>query len=423
MLIEKHSHSSRREFLTANCSALAGLALLGSLPPNAFAAGADDRLKIGIVGVGGRGRSAVGECLKADPGARLWAIGELFPDRLARARRDFERNERARVPEERCFTGFDAYKKVIDSGVDIVLLTTPPNFRPAHIEYAVEKGVHIFAEKPVAVDAVGARKVIALGELAAKKKISIVAGTQRRHQASYIERIKRVRGGEIGELVGGQCYAVFPWGRGLGNRPGNVSEMEFQIRHWGNFLWLYGDIIVEQHVHNLDVMNWAFGSPPVKAFGMGGRQQGTGGNIWDHFAVEYEYANGARVSSFTRHVANTASRFSERIVGSKGVADTRGIFNGANAFRSENDAVNPYVQEHIDLIQAVRKGEPINEARAIAESTLTAILGRMSAYTGKEISYKWLLEASKEDLSPAVLDLNAPPPSHPVAIPGKTTPV
>ncbi|MDR1497148.1 MAG: Gfo/Idh/MocA family oxidoreductase [Puniceicoccales bacterium] len=416
----KNKQSSRREFLSTNCSALAGLALLGSMPSNAFAAGASDRIKVGIVGVGGRGRGAVSECLQADPAVQLWAIGELFQDRLNRARDSYAGNERTKVPNERCFAGFDSYKKVIDSGVDIVLLTTPPNFRPAHMEYAIEKGVHIFAEKPIAVDVVGARKVLALGELATKKKISIVAGTQRRHQASYLERIKRIHAGEIGEIVGGQCYAVFPWERGLGARPDGMSEMEFQIRRWGNFLWLYGDIIVEQHVHNLDIINWAIGSPPVKAFGMGGRQKGTGGNIWDHFAVEYEYANGARVSSFTRHVANSSSRFSERIVGTKGIADTRGIFNGANLRSPAIDAVNPYVQEHIDLIQAVRNRKPVNDTRAIAEATLTAILGRVSSYTGKEVSYKWLLEASKEDLSPAVLDLTAPPPDHKVAVPGVT---
>jgi predicted dehydrogenase len=422
---------SRRAFL-GDCAALSAIPLLASLPANAFAAGSD-RLKIGLVGCGGRGIGAVRDCIAADPAVQLWALGDLFADRVAAARDHFTKGQpgnrprppldadRNAVTDERCFTGFDAYKGVINSGIDLVLLAAPPGFRPPHLEAAIEKGVHVFAEKPVAVDPAGVRRVIAIGELAARKKLAIVAGTQRRHANNYQAIMRRVLDGAIGELTGGQCYWL---GGGLwhrGRKP-EWTEMEYQIRNWYYFNWLCGDHIVEQHVHNIDVINWAFGGPPVKALGMGGRQWRTGpeyGEIWDHFSVEFEYANGARVQSLCRHTKGAAHRVGERLTGTLGNAMPERAITGRNAWKFEDELNRPMVQEHIDLIASIRAGAPLNHARRIAESTLTAILGRMSAYTGREIKYDWVLERSQLDLTPPAYAFGAAPPVT-IPIPGET---
>jgi predicted dehydrogenase len=281
--------------------------------------------------------------------------------------------------------------------------------------------VHVFAEKPVAVDPAGARVVIAAGELAEKKKLSIVAGTQRRHDFPYIETLKRVRDGAIGELVGGQVYWAMGglWHKG---RNKNWSDMEYQIRNWLYFTWLSGDHIVEQHVHNIDIANWAFGGPPKKAFGMGGRQSRTEekyGDAFDHFAIEFEYENGARVQSFCRQAVGASGRVNERLVGTKGVATPGRIVAEGKTWNYSGRRTNAYVQEHVNLVKSIREGKPINEARAVAESTLTGILGRISAYTGKEVSYKWAIEASKLNLAPPEYKFG-PAPAVVVAVPGKT---
>ncbi|HXY38916.1 MAG TPA: gfo/Idh/MocA family oxidoreductase, partial [Vicinamibacteria bacterium] len=277
----------------------------------------------------------------------------------------------------------------------------------------------------------GVKSVIATSELAAQKRLAIVAGTQRRHQAHYLEIMKRVRGGDLGEIVAGQCY----WNMGAlwieraaqnwsDRKAKNWSDMEWQIRNWLFTGWCSGDHIVEQHVHNLDVMNWALGSHPVKATGMGGRAARTEpqyGNIFDHFAVEYEYPNGVRVLSMCRQTAGAAENVSERVVGSAGFSytdSTDGYIKGAKAFEAKGSP-NPYVEEHKDLIASIRAGKPLNEGRQVAESTLTAIMGRMSAYTGRALSWDWVLNASKLDLSPAKLEL-AEGPMLEVAVPGKT---
>jgi len=298
---------------------------------------------------------------------------------------------------------------------------TPPQFRPLHLAAAVEAGVHIFAEKPVAVDPVGARRVLRVAELAAQKKLAFVAGTQRRHSADYLETMARIKDGAIGELVGGSCYWLQEglWHRG---RQPEWSEMEYQMRNWLYFSWLSGDHIVEQHMHNIDVMNWAFGGPPMKAYGMGGRQSRTDpkyGDVWDHFSVEFEYANGVRVQSLCRQVPGTSTRVTERLVGTKGSARPSGTILGAQAWKFEGQLKNPYEQEHIDLVRSIRAGTPLNEGRQVAESTLTAILGRMSAYTGREVSYGWLLESSKLDLTPPAFAWGDAPPVV-VPVPGQT---
>jgi predicted dehydrogenase len=423
---------SRRQFLKTG-AAVSLLPLLGSVTP-AFSAGSD-RFRIGLVGCGGRGLDAVRNCLAADPSVQLVALGDAFADRIEAAMAEFTKGagtekkplpplpaDQFAVTRERCFTGFDAYQQVINSGIDLVLLVTPPQFRPLHIKAAIEAGVHVFAEKPVAVDPVGARLVMQLADLATQKKLAFVAGTQRRHSADYLETMARIKDGAIGDLTGGQCYWMQEglWHRG---RNPEWSEMEYQMRNWLYFTWLSGDHIVEQHLHNIDVMNWAFGGVPVKAFGMGGRQSRTDpkyGNAWDHFSIEYEYANGARVQSFCRQVPGTSHRVNERLVGTKGAAIPSGMISGETPWKfAGNPIKNPYEQEHVDLIQGIRAGKPLNEARQVAESTMTAILGRVSAYTGREVSYAWLLEASKLDLTPAAFTWGDAPKVE-IAIPGQT---
>jgi predicted dehydrogenase len=420
---------SRRQFLKTGAAA-SMLPLLGSLQP-VFAAGTD-RIRIGLVGCGGRGIGAVRNCLAADPSVQVVALGDAFADRVDAALQNFTEGagenapplpkEQFDVTRERCFHGFDAYKQVMESGIDLVLLVTPPQFRPLHLETAVALGLHVFMEKPVAVDPVGARRVMKAAELAAQKGLAIVAGTQRRHSADYLETMARIRDGAIGELTGGSCYwnQEALWHRG---RNPEWSEMEYQMRNWLYFTWLSGDHIVEQHMHNIDVMNWAFGGPPVKAYGMGGRQSRTDpkyGDAWDHFAVEFEYANGARVHSMCRQVAGTSTRVSERLVGTKGWANPSGTIQGAQAWKFGTELKNPYVQEHVDLVRSIRDGKPLNEGRQVAESTLTAIMGRMSAYTGREISYSWVLQASTLDLTPPVFAWGDAP-AVVVPVPGVTT--
>jgi myo-inositol 2-dehydrogenase / D-chiro-inositol 1-dehydrogenase len=422
---------SRRTFLKAG-AALSALPLLGQTGTPVSAG--SDRLRVGVIGCGGRGIGAMRNCVEADPSVQLYALGDLFPDRVDAAYQELVvgqgEGERRRAPlpkeqcnvtRDRCFAGFDAYQSVINSGVDLVIMAAPPHFRPQHLEAAIQRGVHVFAEKPVAVDAVGARKVMSIGDLAQQKKLAIVAGTQRRHAANYLETMARIQDGAIGDLVGAQCYWLQEglWHRG---REANWTDMEYQIRNWLYFTWLSGDHIVEQHVHNIDVVNWAFGGPPVKALGMGGRQSRTDpkyGDAFDHFSIEYEYANGARVQSFCRQAPGCSHRVGERLVGTRGTSDPSGTITGQKAWKYAGEARDPMVQEHIDLIRSIRAGNPINHARRIAESTLTAILGRMSAYSGREVSYGWLLNNSQLNLNPAAYAFG-PAPVVSAAVPGQT---
>jgi len=289
------------------------------------------------------------------------------------------------------------------------------------LKAAVEAGKHVFMEKPVAVDPVGVRSVIASSEAAAGKGLAIVAGTQRRHQKSYLELIQRIRDGQIGDIVGAQGY----WNQGdlwVKLREPGMSEIEWQCRNWLYFTWTSGDHIVEQHVHNIDVVNWAIGSLPKNIVGMGGREVRKDpeyGNIFDHFAIEFEYPNGVRVASYCRQTEGCAERVEERIVGTKGVAFGYGEIKGEKPWKFEGEDPNPYVREHADLVASIRGGKPLNEGRQIAESTMCAIVGRMSAYTGRAISWDWAMNASKLDLSPAKYEFG-PNPVDPVAVPGTT---
>ena len=412
---------SRRDFIKTSLGASLTAAIPGGL--GLHAAGSD-AIRIGVIGCGGRGTGATIDCLNSAPGVEVVAMGDLFMDRIdSSLKRIREAHpDKVKVAKDKFFTGFDSYLKVTACPeVNLIVTAAAPGFRPLHLKAAVEAGKHVFMEKPVAVDPMGIRSVIASAELARRKGTAIVAGTQRRHQQSYLELMKRIHDGEIGEIIGGQCY----WNQGdlwVIKKTPAMSEMEWQCRNWLYFSWLSGDHIVEQHVHNIDVMNWAFGSLPVKVMGMGGRQQRTApeyGNIFDHFAVEFEYPNGVRVHSMCRQIPGCADRVEERIVGTKGYAFGYGEIHGQNFWKFQAEDPNPYVLEHTDLIASIRGGKPLNEGRQIAESTMCAIMGRMSAYTGRAISWEWAMASSKLDLTPAKYDFG-PNPVDPVAIPGVT---
>ena len=421
---------SRRTFLNTTAAAAAAMAWPGSA--HGFHIWGSDVIRVGVIGCGGRGTGAAGDCLRGAEGVELVALGDLAPDRLSECRAQLAKlgasnagiAAKMKVTDDRCFTGFDAYQKVINSGVDLVILASPPGYRPTHLAAAVEAGKHVFSEKPVAVDAAGIRSVLATYEKARAKNLGIGVGTQRRHQADYIETIERIQGGAIGQVMSGQVF----WNQGglwSRDRKPEWTDAEWQIRNWLYFAWLSGDHIVEQHVHNLDVANWVLGAHPVKATGVGGRQFRTDpkfGHIYDHFAVDYEYASGARIMSMCRQIPGSANRVGEWFVGTKGMSDASSKIVGDTpwTYKVPERRPNGYVQEHTDLVASIRTGRPYNELKQVAESTLTAIMGREAAYTGQEMTWEGVLNA-KQDLTPPVGatdygSLTVPP----VPMPGKT---
>jgi len=429
----KHTASkvSRRDFMAGAVSAAVSLAAIGQTARSVYAAGSDT-IRVGLIGCGGRGTGATIDCLKSSQGVVLTAMGDAFKDRISASVGEIRKkmqeyklaDDRFKVTKETSFVGLDAYKQVIAADIDMVILATPPHFRPMHLKAAIEAGKHVFMEKPVAVDPVGIRSVIASSDLAEQKKLAIVAGTQRRHQAHYLEIMKRIQNGDIGKVVAAQCY----WNQGglwVKDRQPEWSDMEWQCRNWLYFTWLSGDHIVEQHVHNLDVVNWAVGTHPVQCLGMGGRQVRTDpkyGNIFDHFAVEYEYPDGVRVLSMCRQMEGCSNRVSEHIVGTNGsvyIDDANVSITGPNAYKYDGPNPNPYEVEHADLIASIRAGKPLNEGKRVAESTMTAIMGRMSAYTGRELKWDWAMNVSKLDLTPPKYEFGELP-VEPVSVPGKT---
>ncbi len=411
---------SRRQFLMTS-AASAALVATGNY---AHAIG-DDKIRVGLIGAGGRGSGAAVDVSKT-PGVELVAIGDLFPDHLESKKKGLsaELGDKYKVKDDQCFSGFDAYKKVLATDCNYVILATPPGYRYIHLRAAVEAGKNVFFEKPVAVDGPGVRSVIQSGEIAKQKGLSLVTGTQRRHQNTYRETMKRIHDGAIGDVVGGEIY----WNVGglwMFPRKSSWSDSEWQHRNWYYLTWLCGDHIVEQHVHNIDVMNWVMGGPPVKAVGMGGRQVRTDpayGHIYDHFAIEFEYPNGVKFQSMCRHHDNTTNNVSEHIVGTKGMSDPGGWIRpyvGGERWNYNGDKPNPYEVEHADNIAAIRAGKPLNEARQIAHSTCTAILGRECAYTGQALTFDQVLN-SKTVLMPPDVSFGVSLAVPPVAMPGKT---
>jgi myo-inositol 2-dehydrogenase / D-chiro-inositol 1-dehydrogenase len=398
---------TRREVLTQATRATAAAMPVFSILAQTHGANADV-IRVGLVGCGGRGTNAAREALLAGPNMELVAIGDILKtqvdgclNRLAKFKTpDGQALPGVKVTPDRCFTGLDAYKKVIDSGIDYVLLCTPPGFRPEHIEYAVAKGIHIFAEKPCATDAPGVRRILALEGEMKRKGIGLLAGFNSRHTFHYIDLVNAVRTGEIGEIK--SLHAYFNTGDiWFRERPEGLSLPEYHFYNWFHVDWLCGDHIVEQHVHNLDRCNWVMGTHPVKAYGMGGRQYHTdrGGNIYDHFAVEFEYPNGVRMASMCRQIKGTDTRIGEDIIGTKGTAsmigkDAKITGEKARMFEPRPEQQESHQQEHTDFIAALRRGEKLNDTRFLCESTLTAIMGRESAYTGKVVTWDGIMASN-----------------------------
>lgn len=427
---------SRRDFLKTSTVAAVGTTVAAhtNIIPGAYAQGKDE-IRVGVVGVGGRGTGAIKDVLMAAPGVKIVAVGDAFKDRVDELMPKLKAfaddpeikkhgNTVALTPEH-TFVGLDAYQKVINlSDVNYIILATPPGFRPEHLKAAVASGKTIFTEKPVAVDGPGIRMVMEAYEQSKSKNQGIAAGTQRRHDVNYVEMMKRIHDGAIGDITATRAY----WNQGgLWNkeRQNSWSDLEWQLRNWLYFTWLSGDHIVEQHIHNIDVSNWAMNGHPVKATGMGGRQVRTGpeyGHIFDHFSIDYEYANGVHMQSMCRQIAGTTGNVSEAIVGTKGTSistSDRQNIAGANEWRSTGKPRSAYILEHTNLINSVRAAKPFNELKSVAESTLTAIMGRMSAYTGKAVTWEQALN-SQEVLMPPKLDWSAKMPVPAVAVPGQT---
>ena len=377
-------------------------------------------IKAGLIGCGGRGTGAAVNFLDAGPNLQITALGDVFKDKMDQCREQLKKEKNIEVPDESCFLGFDSYQKVIDSGVDLVLLCTPPAFRPLHVEAAVNAGKHIFMEKPVAVDPVGARKVLVSVKRAQEKGLCMVSGTIRRVQKDFVETWRRVRNGEIGEIVsahiirnGGGLWVV--------QRQPGWTDMEYMLRNWANFCWLSGDHIVEQFIHEVDVMNWYLGKNPVKAMGWGGRQRRVTGDQYDFFSVEYIYDNGMHTHCAARQITGCSNLTEQFIVGTEGFANARGmIYNlkGEEIWKyphpEEGSAdetwkvTDPFVQEHINLVTGIRTGNTVNDGEAQVNSTLITIMGRMSAYTGKDVTWDEVMNSDLA-LGPKVYEFGPVP--------------
>lgn len=434
-----NSHLSRRTFVKNSALTAGGGILLGSLPigSSAYAAGSDT-IKVSLIGCGGRGTGAANQALVADEGVKIVALADAFRDRIDDCYDTLQNrwgdSGRLDVPEERKFVGFDAYKKAI-AEADVVILATPPGFRPAHFEECVSKGKHVFMEKPVATDAPGIRRVLESGRMAKEKNLNVVVGLQRHYQDQYLELAKRVRDNQMGRLISGQVY----WngsGVWVRERQPDQNEMEYQMRNWYYFTWLCGDHIVEQHIHNIDVANWFIGQHPVTAQGMGGREVRTGkdhGQIFDHHFVEFTYPDGQVIASQCRHQPNTMNRVDEFFQFSEGHVHVGGglmkRWNGSTIYEhdSMNDP-NPYQVEHDVLFASIREGNQVNDTEIGAQATLSAIMGRMATYSGKVITWEDALNGDTL-LVPDNLDWDVNPPvmpdengNYPVAIPGVTDP-
>lgn len=429
--------TSRRDFIKASSILVAGGAVGGPLNiARAAHSFGSDVIKLGLVGCGGRGAGAAVQAMNTMGGeVKLIAMGDVFDDRVQGAYRGIksQHSDKVDVPKERMFTGFENYKGVLSTDIDMVILATPPGFRPLHFEAAVKAGKHVFMEKPVAADAAGVRKVLAANEEAKKKDLAVAVGLQRRHEPRYKETIQRIQDGAIGDIILARAYwnGATPWVR---PRQPNMTEMEYQMRNWYYFNWLCGDHIVEQHIHNLDVINWLKNGYPVKCQGQGGREVRKGqdfGQIYDHHFVEYTYADGTVMLSQCRHMSDCWNSVSEFAHGTKGHCDISGakIYDpqGNRTWMSKGER-DGWQQEHHDLFAQLRRGEIPNEGEYGAMSTMTAIMGRMATYTGVEITMEQALNSNlsladvdamktMQDAAPLTPDENG---NYYVAVPGVT---
>jgi predicted dehydrogenase len=424
------SNLSRRDFMKT--SAALGAAAWASGASRMYAAGSDT-IRVGLIGCGGRGTHDTGNCLNCAEGVELVAMADLFEDRLKSSLERLRKSAagKVKVTDDTCFIGWDAYKKLLAlDEVDLVVLTQPPHFRPMHLRAAIEAGKHVFMEKPVGVDPFGVRSVMASGDLAAERNLTILAGTQMRRIAHLMDGVDRIQEGQIGMITGGQCVRIgsgmTTWGPQ--QREPGWTEMEWQLKRWLFMTWLSGDFITEMHVHNLDIINWVMDGHPVQCIGLGGRQVRTApkfGNAYDHFTVEYEYPNDVRVEYMGAQIDHVSDRCDQRIVGTKGRAYldfANAIIEGEKPYKYDGPAWNPELRQHADQIAAIREGKKLNEAKRVAESTLTCIMGRMSAYTGRALKWDWVMDASKLDLRPEAYKFGPVLPKElsEVAMPGQT---
>ena len=378
---------TRRRFVKATAI---GAAATYVAPNVVRGAEADRPLTIGLVGAGSRGTYAAKDAMTIDKNVKLVAVADVYANQIERCRETLK--DLTTIEDKNCFLGFDAYRKVLETDVDYVIFATPPYYRPDHFAACVEAGKHTFIEKPVAVDPVGIRKIMVAGRQADEKGLCVAAGTQRRHDRSYRATIKRIRAGAIGKIVSAQCYWSMGGMRAKKREPG-WSDMEWMHRDWFNWRWLSGDHIVEQHVHNLDVINWAIGTHPEKVVSFGGRARRVNGDQFDYFSSDFTYPDHVHVHSMCRQVHGCHHEVHERVIGQVGVSNCNGWIS--NFGEISHSGGNPYQLEHADLIKGIRTGERINEAQQVAESTLCAIMARTSAYTGKEVTWD---EMMKSDL-------------------------
>lgn len=425
--------SSRRQFLKKSGAIAMGgvVASTLSVSRHVFAAG-NDTLKIGLVGCGGRGRGAAAEALNADKNAVLTAVADAFREPCEAAVNSLKSNEairdRVKVTPDTMFVGLDGYQRLIDSGVDVVLLAAPPGFRPQHLRAAVLAGKHIFCEKPMATDAPGVRSVLESVEIARNKNLSVVAGFCWRYEFGRREFYKRIHDGAIGDIRA--IYATYLTGPvkpmpPADKRPAGMGDLEWQLRNWYNFTWLSGDGLVEQACHSIDKIAWAMnGKMPLRAVANGGRQiPNNEGNIYDHIDVFYEYENGVRAFMAQRQIAGCYSDNSDYLLGSTGIGTIKGwsepVIKGSQTWRYSGPKNNMYQTEHDELFASIRSGKPINDGVWMAHSTLMAIMGRMAAYTGQEITWEQALN-SQEKLVPDELSWDMKLPIAPMAMPGRT---
>jgi len=416
--------TSRRAFLQSSSAAALGAALASTASAaKPVHVGGSDELKIGLIGCGGRGSGAVIDALSADSHCRLTAMGDAFEDSVQHSLASFKGSSfaaRIDVPAERVFVGFDAYKQVIDSGVDVVLLATPPHFRPQHLQYAIAQGKHAFVEKPVAVDPAGIRSVLASCAEAKQKNRSVVSGLCYRYHKPKVAALAQIHDGAIGDIVA--LHTSYNTG-GLWHRTRQPkwSEMEYQVRNWLYFGWLSGDFICEQHVHSLDKMAWAMkDQPPLKVSSTGGRQQRTDakyGNAYDHFCSVFTYPGDVKMFSFCRQQSGCDTDVSDYVMGTKGTAELMSAkITGEKPWKYAGPAGNMYRDEHVALFRSIRDAAPINNGLYMAQSSMLAIMARMSAYTGKDVSWDEAMKSSL-DLSPKTYEWGDLA-TLPVAIPG-----
>jgi predicted dehydrogenase len=425
---------SRRDFLKKSSVVVAGAAMAANLSLGRSAhAASSDEIKVALIGCGGRGNGAAANCLGSCENVKLVAVADAFENNAKGVAESLRKQFGAKVdlPDDRVFSGFDAYQKAIDSGINMVIMATPPGFRPIHYKAAVAAGKHVFMEKPCCVDAPGYRSLLETNKLADEKNLKVGVGLQRHHEASYIETIKRIHDGAVGDI---EFLRVYWNGGGVWNRTRKPeqTEMEYQMRNWYYFVWLSGDHICEQHIHNLDVGNWVKNAHPIEANGLGGRQvrkfgpDGDFGQIYDHHAVEFTFEDGTKMFSQCRHIPTGFDPVAEHVHGTKGQSNCASEITGANKYRFRGESRGPYDQEHVDLMDAIRNDKKYNEGHFGATSSMTSVLGRMATYSGKVVGWDDAVAKGPDEM-PKTFAWDANPPvmpddkgsyEHAVAMPG-----